>query len=766
MLDSFLKVACDRSKRAEDQDRLVDKMRGLPDDYLHKLASGEEKLAYLSDCGFDGQSWLEKFKGTPLFAQAIELEKQDLQQRMADKAHWREEEAARGAQNAARDELGIQKKLLEIQLAEAEEGGQEGALEEAAIAQGQGGAEMPEEVPEEVLEEPEAAPIAAAPEAPAAQPKVDVKVAAARMRMKLAADGMNPVKARSKLRGDIDSAVNRYDIDPDEVEAGVPVVYDRLSERHGNLQSKADWASKHPILNTMKGVVPGGALGALAGGAVGSHFGRPGMGALVAGGLGAMAGGAMAPSPEDRALQASDYGSAIGAVNLPQATMLSALRRRADMEHERQKEVAEAGASQMNQYNVNDKYAAAGALKSVGRTLSNFGSTLSGSKAREAGVMASQHKAQANNLRKIVNDPAAQTMYQTTEKKVQQSIPRYEKARMKADAVAKRETSRTNLARGSLATGVVGAGGLAALSGETKAAGVERYKRLLKNFDKSEGHTKAYTDAVAKLNRRDAKYRVQHGEVYKREGLENYTRAALSPAIVKNSSATLRPEELQKVAVSDAWIKKMVTSGVTKNRARRRGHDVNEFIRRMEDIGGKKRQVAHKAAVKAQDRAPEYGSTGSTVADNVRHHARQVVQGASVGGGAVASGIGVARAMGALPKKQSDEAQEKNDSAEKLQKAANARFVKEAIGLGMLGKAVMGAGSRVLGAGKKTYTASRGFGGGVGDAAKMGLGAMRGTAGQAASTVGRAATSYAKANPLQAAGIAGGVGLAGGYAAG
>ena len=118
------------------------------------------------------------------------------------------------------------------------------------------------------------------------------------------------------------------------------------------------------------------------------------------------------------------------------------------------------------------------------------------------------------------------------------------------------------------------------------------------------------------------------------------------------------PEELRKVAVSDAWIKRMVTSGVKKNRARKGGNDVQEFSRRMENLGGKKRRVAYKAAVKAQDSVASRRYEWS-VADHLRNHAHQIAQGVTTGGGAAAGGVGVARAMGALPKKQSDESEKK-----------------------------------------------------------------------------------------------------------
>ena len=198
MLDSFLEVACGREQEKVAQARLVETMRKLPEEYLHKLASGEEKLAFgmKSIGGSHHEGWLGQFKGTPLFEQALELEKESLQQQMSEQAQYREQDAQRIARNAAMDELCLKRKLLEIQLAEAEAGvGMEDELEMAEAAE----QEMPGGPEDEALEE-EAAAEGEPPEQEAAEqaaappedskPKVDVKVAAANMRFQLALQKM------------------------------------------------------------------------------------------------------------------------------------------------------------------------------------------------------------------------------------------------------------------------------------------------------------------------------------------------------------------------------------------------------------------------------------------------------------------------------------------------------------------------------------------------------------------------------------------------
>lgn len=185
MLDTFLKVAYDRTKETEDQARLVTSLRSLPEDYLQKLASGEEKLAFFGD---SSGCWLEKYKGTPLLEQAIELEKRELEQQMAEKARWREEDKSRSETNIARDEVCIQKRLLDLQLAELEGGA--GGGEEPAEEM------VEEEVEEEELpEEQEPTPPHPVQEGEDSKPKVGVKVAAFRMGM-----AMNKIAKDSKKK--------------------------------------------------------------------------------------------------------------------------------------------------------------------------------------------------------------------------------------------------------------------------------------------------------------------------------------------------------------------------------------------------------------------------------------------------------------------------------------------------------------------------------------------------------------------------------------
>jgi hypothetical protein len=124
MLDRYIEVLWGHEKQAAEQRKLVDLLGRLPIDELDGLASGRTKLAF--SCGDDGE-WLEKFKGTPLLEQAIQLEQEQLQLE-AQQISQRQESRQSGDQEAMqRDQLNVRRKLLDIELARMESGGGEGA---------------------------------------------------------------------------------------------------------------------------------------------------------------------------------------------------------------------------------------------------------------------------------------------------------------------------------------------------------------------------------------------------------------------------------------------------------------------------------------------------------------------------------------------------------------------------------------------------------------------------------------------------------------
>lgn len=164
MLDEFLQVAYQTQTRKQAQFELVGLMEGLPQVELRKLASGTpvaelyghlDKTAYLEACSPDGapKGFLEKFKGTPLFDQAVALEQQELQAEMTDmqkRQERRQQNATDDSLYDAKDRIRVQKRLLELELAK-QELGAAGAppVPGAAPAQGAG---APGEVPAEGIE--------------------------------------------------------------------------------------------------------------------------------------------------------------------------------------------------------------------------------------------------------------------------------------------------------------------------------------------------------------------------------------------------------------------------------------------------------------------------------------------------------------------------------------------------------------------------------------------------------------------------------------
>lgn len=150
MLDEFLEVAYNTQTRKQAEYELVGLLKDLPDMELRKIAAGTpiaemyahlDKTAYLdAPCGPDGtpKTFIEKFKGTPLFDQAVALEQQELQAEITDmqkRQERRQQNAADDSFYDVRDRLRVQKRLLELELAKQEVGA---AAPPAEPAQGAG----------------------------------------------------------------------------------------------------------------------------------------------------------------------------------------------------------------------------------------------------------------------------------------------------------------------------------------------------------------------------------------------------------------------------------------------------------------------------------------------------------------------------------------------------------------------------------------------------------------------------------------------------
>lgn len=139
MLDEYLKVAYAQQLKKDGQAELEGLLSKLPPEELRKLADGTpiaqayvhlEKKAFLGDApkaaGCD-DSFLDRFKGTPLFDQALALENEEVQADMLQQQRD-EERRQEGDVWQMRDKIRLKKRLLEIELAKQEAGGAAAAV--------------------------------------------------------------------------------------------------------------------------------------------------------------------------------------------------------------------------------------------------------------------------------------------------------------------------------------------------------------------------------------------------------------------------------------------------------------------------------------------------------------------------------------------------------------------------------------------------------------------------------------------------------------
>lgn len=154
MLEAFLETVCEHEKRASAEGRMRELLDKLPTEDLQKVASGMTlKQAFFHESG----DWLEKYKDSPLLQDAIALERECLEQQMESNARRRETDEFWREDSQYRDELMIRRKLLDLQLAEAEGAGEEAGDAAEDVVEDTGGspeeAERAEEEAEEGAEE-------------------------------------------------------------------------------------------------------------------------------------------------------------------------------------------------------------------------------------------------------------------------------------------------------------------------------------------------------------------------------------------------------------------------------------------------------------------------------------------------------------------------------------------------------------------------------------------------------------------------------------
>jgi hypothetical protein len=157
MLDQFLKVAYETQRRETYTGELHDLLMQLPVDEIGTLASGVSIKEAYGDCmPEERQTFLDKFKGSPLIEQAIALEQEEIQ---ADMLSMQKREERRVEQQAEdnvwdlKDKIRLKRRLLELQLAKEQAG--MGAAPGAAPVPGETaqGAGAPGDVPVEGVQD-------------------------------------------------------------------------------------------------------------------------------------------------------------------------------------------------------------------------------------------------------------------------------------------------------------------------------------------------------------------------------------------------------------------------------------------------------------------------------------------------------------------------------------------------------------------------------------------------------------------------------------
>jgi hypothetical protein len=131
MLDEFLNTVYTHETRKKAEYDMVGLLKDIPTLELRKLAAGTpiaelyEKRAMMDECSpSEPKSFLDKFKDTPLFEEALALEQEMLQAEAADIAK-RMERRGDDQLYQVQDQIRLKKRLLELKLAQLQAGGGE-----------------------------------------------------------------------------------------------------------------------------------------------------------------------------------------------------------------------------------------------------------------------------------------------------------------------------------------------------------------------------------------------------------------------------------------------------------------------------------------------------------------------------------------------------------------------------------------------------------------------------------------------------------------
>jgi hypothetical protein len=163
MLDEFLNTVYTHETRKKAEYDMVGLLKDIPTLELRKLASGTpiaelyEKRAMMDECkSLDAQpkTFLDKFKDTPLFEEALALEQEMLQAEAAD-IEARMQRRGEDQLYQVQDQIRLKKRLLELKLVKLQAGGGEepGAPPAAPPGEPAQGAGAPGPVPAEGVQD-------------------------------------------------------------------------------------------------------------------------------------------------------------------------------------------------------------------------------------------------------------------------------------------------------------------------------------------------------------------------------------------------------------------------------------------------------------------------------------------------------------------------------------------------------------------------------------------------------------------------------------
>ena len=206
MLHEALLVANRRANEEQEKIATQQLLDQLPIEVLKEIAqTGTFKLAFMdpvpgSSSGTN--SWVDQFKGTPFFQQAIALEQEDLQSQTAQQQSDMAMRQKNDAQYAQQDQVRLKKKLLELQK----------ARNEAQVLDGGAGPPAAAGSPD---------PAGTAPGTPAGPVMEELKTAAAKMKLALSAQTLGAyAKKQTDVAGLASAAKSRLGRGVQKITAG------------------------------------------------------------------------------------------------------------------------------------------------------------------------------------------------------------------------------------------------------------------------------------------------------------------------------------------------------------------------------------------------------------------------------------------------------------------------------------------------------------------------------------------------------------------